>query len=70
MVEKYEPSNTLKNITEKKKDAIISKTKKPFKQLPYLESTPEVVEPKISDKTFEELLESSLKFYDHYAQTF
>ena len=70
MIEKYYLSNNLKNVAEKKNDAIISKTKKPFKQLAYLDSSPEIVEPKIKDSEYEKLLDESIRYYDEYARVF
>ena len=48
-IEKYKFNNSPKNMTEKKNDAIISRTKKPFKELANIDSIPERVSPTIED---------------------
>ena len=66
MVEKYEPYQILSNMTEKKKDALLAKTQKSYRELDSLNSEPEKVGPDISTSIFEELLVASLKFYDDF----
>ena len=64
MVEKYEPYQILSNVTQKKKDALLVKNQKSYKELNSIKSIPERVSPDVSTSIFEELLTVSMKFYD------